>query len=204
MKRHIVWITTLLFAGLMYATTSLAAVQSPTALMQNIANSMISYLQKHKSQLRNPNVVHKIVNQALIPHISINRMAAAVVGRQYWLGATKAQRKAFVKGFTRMVISTYSSALASYDGDKVRVYPLRGGYQNRSVVFVNSMIVRLNGQRIPIGYNLVRSGDTWKVYDFSIENVSMVRSYRAQFAGVLSSSGMAGLLNRIASHNRKS
>jgi len=69
-------------------------------------------------------------------------------------------------------------------------------------VTVNSIIVRKSGQRIPVNYNLSRVGSSWKVYDFSIENVSMVQSYRSQFSGVLASSGLTGLIQRLSQHNK--
>ena len=67
---------------------------------------------------------------------------------------------------------------------------------------VRSMIIRHTGQKIGVDYNVVRSGDSWKVYDFSIENVSMVQSYRSQFSDVLPQQGMAGLLQRLKAHNK--
>jgi phospholipid transport system substrate-binding protein len=67
---------------------------------------------------------------------------------------------------------------------------------------VRSVIIRRSGQRIKVDYNVVRSGDSWKVYDFSIENVSMVQSYRSQFSDVLAQQGMSGLLQRLKTHNK--
>jgi len=188
---------------LLCLTTSVAlAIESPVTMLQRISNQMISSLEKNKSRLKKSNVIHNIVNRVLIPHIALNRMSASVVGPRYWRSASRAQRSTFIRQFTRLVTSTYSAALASYDGDRVRFYPLRGGYRGATVQ-VRSVIARRNGQRIPMSYSLIRQGSRWKVYDFSIENVSIVQSYRAQFAGVLSRSGMRGLIQRLISHNRR-
>lgn len=146
-------------------------------------------------------VIRRIVNQILLPHVDLNRMSASVVGR-YWKSATAAQQSQFKKDFSYMVTTTYSSALASYDDDKVQFYPLRGDYQSQQTTRVSSVIIRKSGQRIPITYDVVRAGDTWKVYDFSIEHVSMVQSYRSQFANVLAQGGMSALLSRLQNHNR--
>lgn len=179
------------------------AVESPVTLLKGVANGMIKELEKNKSRLRNRSVIYGIVDRVLVPHVALDRMGMAVVGRSHWMKATGQQRQIFIREFTRLVTSTYAAALASYDGDVVRFYPLRVDYNTRRVVQVRSMIVRQSGRRIPISYNLLRLGNTWKVYDFSIENVSMINSYRAQFASVLANSGMSGLLQRLARHNRK-
>src|SRR3989338_10154662 len=172
-----------------FAPLCFAEVVSPSTQLQQVANRMITQLESNKSKLNNMNVIRRIVNQVLLPHVDLDRMSASVVGR-YWQTASAAQRSVFKKEFSYLVTTTYASALTSYDGDKVNFRPIRGSYTNRQTVRASSEIVRKNGQRIPISYDVVRHGNQWKVYDFSIENVSMVQSYRAQFADVLAQGGM--------------
>ena len=179
------------------------AIGSPVSLMDNVANKMISALKQNKSRLSRDGVISKIVNVNLIPHVDLARMSASAVGRKYWMGATSSQRGKFINEFKELMISTYAAALSSYDDDVVKFYPLRGGYDKR-VVTVQSVIQRKSGQTIPINYNLVNNKGSWMVYDFSIENVSMVQSYRSQFAGDLARSGMAGLIDKLSEHNKKS
>ncbi|MDF1653695.1 MAG: ABC transporter substrate-binding protein [Coxiellaceae bacterium] len=175
------------------------AVSSPITMLQGMANNMIAGLKKNKGRLKsNPNIVRQLVKRNLVPYADVNVMAASAVGPD-WRKASGAQRGQFKNLFTNVVISTYSTALSSYDGDVVRFYPMRGGYQSKRTVTVRSLIVRRNGQKIPVTYNLVRRGNTWRIYDFSIENVSMVRSYRSQFSSVLNQGGLKMLNSRLRS-----
>lgn len=176
------------------------AIASPTDQLQQIANRMITQLESKKSQLHNMHVIRHIVNQVLLPNVDLDRMSASVVGRN-WRSTTDAQRNQFKKEFSYLVTTTYASALSSYDGDRVNFQPIRGDYASRQTMHVSSVIIRKNGQHIPITYDVLRSGDQWKVYDFSIEHVSMVQSYRSQFAGVLANGGMPALLTRLQRHN---
>jgi phospholipid transport system substrate-binding protein len=146
-------------------------------------------------------VIRKIVNQVLLPNVDLERMSASVVGR-YWRTATPAQRSQFEKEFSYLVTTTYASALSSYNNDKVTFQPIRGDFSTRQTLQVSSVIVRTNGQRIPITYDVSRGANQWKVYDFSIEHVSMVQSYRSQFADVLAQGGMPALLARLQHHNK--
>jgi phospholipid transport system substrate-binding protein len=177
-----------------------AAVISPATQLQDVANKMISQLESNKAQLHNMSVIRGIVNRVLIPTVDMNRMSVAVVG-QYWRTATPAQKAQFEKDFAYMVTTTYASALASYDGDVVTFQPLRGDFSSQQATRVNSIIARKNGQRIPITYDVLRKGNQWKVYDFSIEHVSMVQSYHSQFSDVLAQGGMPALLARLQAHN---
>ncbi len=203
MRNFVKWQRHLVFALLFVTGIAFANVQSPVAVLDKVSKNMIGALEKNKRALKSQRIIFSIVNRTLIPHIDLNLMSAYVIGRP-WRGTTSAQRQDFIKQFTRLVTSTYAAALSSYDGDVVRFYPLRVNYQKRKIVTVNSMIVRRNGRKIQVSYNMIRRGNTWKVYDFSIEGISMVNSYRSQFAGVLANQGMKGLLVRLRRHNQAS
>lgn len=180
-----------------------ADVVSPVTVLDTAANQMLSSLAQNKSRLKQGDgIIYNIVSKVLLPYIDLDRMAMAVVGRQYWTSATAAQKTEFIDQFTRLVTSTYAAALASYDDDKVQFFPIRGDYSANRTLTVRSVIIRRSGQRIRVDYNVVRSGDSWKVYDFSIENISMVQSYRSQFSDVLAQQGMSGLLQRLKAHNK--
>ena len=197
MKKHIAFLCFLI----LFPLYCFAAVLSPVAQMQGVADRMIVRLEANKARLANINVIRKIVNDILLPNVDLDRMSASVVG-QPWRTATPAQRSQFEKEFSFLVTTTYAAALSSYDNDKVLFHPLREGFAGRQTMRINSVIVRKTGQRIPVTYDVERVGDTWKVYDFSIENVSMVQSYRSQFASTLASGGMPALLDRLAAHNQ--
>ncbi|WP_251365816.1 MlaC/ttg2D family ABC transporter substrate-binding protein [Coxiella-like endosymbiont of Rhipicephalus sanguineus] len=194
-----------IFIMLLFFCSFASASTSPLIFLQDIANKMISELQQHQSQLKNnPQLINQIVNQQLIPHIDVDRMAGSVIGRYYWQTATLAQRKLFIREFEKIVVSTYSMALSFHDEDQIKFRPLlQSRVANQKEVNVESVILRRNGQRIPISYNLVNNGCQWKVYDFSIEGISLVQNYRSQFSGVLAQGGLAALLKRLVAHNRR-
>lgn len=203
MLKNRVRIKSIIALAAMVLTTTALAIGSPVKLMQGVGNNMIAGLAKHKGQLQtHPSIISNLVEKNLLPVVNLARMAGSVVG-QPWRSATGAQRRAFINQFKQLVISTYSSALASYDDDVLKFYPLRGNYQRARALMVRSVIIRQNGQRISVNYYLSRAGNTWRVYDFTIENVSMVQSYRSQFASTLQSGGLNALIAQLKSHNQK-
>ena len=58
------------------------------------------------------------------------------------------------------------------------------------------MVVRPN-DRIPISYRLLNESGNWKVYDVTIEGVSLVNNYRSQFSRIISESSYAELVKRL-------
>lgn len=128
-------------------------------------------------------------------------MSSRALGREAWFQATPYQRQVFAQQFVTLLIRTYSSALAQYTNEKVNFFPIRGDYNNQSRVQVNSAIVRESGPPINLSYRLMREGGQWMLYDFSVDGISIIESFRSQFVGELQQSGIEGLINKLTQHN---
>ena len=57
---------------------------------------------------------------------------------------------------------------------------------------------------IPVSYKMRFKGNAWKVYDISIDGVSLVTSYRGTFAQEIRKGGMEGLLLMLHDRNKRS
>src|SRR5262249_41028517 len=110
-------------------------------------------------------------------------------------------RQAFIAQFTELLIRTYAAALASYTNQSVQFFPIRGGFANQNQVQVQSQIIQPGGPPIPMSYQLLLEGDQWKVIDFSVDNVSIVQNFRAQFASDLNQGGLSYLNKKLTQHN---
>ncbi|TAK77511.1 MAG: ABC transporter substrate-binding protein [Gammaproteobacteria bacterium] len=179
-----------------------ATQSDPIAMLQYMANNMIAGLKANKATLKTkPQVVYQLANRYVVPYASLTAMAKSVLPPNIWNNATPAQRMQFQKEFTTTLIRTYASALTSYEDQTVHFYPIRGGYAGANTVEVNSEITGSNSQPINVSYRLVRAGSVWRLFDLSVEGVSMLESFRSQFADILESGTMDQLLQRMSEHN---
>jgi phospholipid transport system substrate-binding protein len=192
------------FIGLLICTM-VWAISSPLELLQSTSNQLISALQRNQATLRTkPQIVYGIVNQILLPHVDVMSMSSRALGRDAWINASSNQRQAFAQQFVTLLIRTYSSALAQYTNERVNFLPMRGDYSNQPRVQVNSVIIRESGPSINLSYRLMRENGQWMLYDFSVDGVSIIESFRSQFAGELQQSGIEGLISKLAQHNSQS
>jgi len=173
--------TVILVFGLV--TASFAA--SPVTLLDSLSSQVIQQLSANQARLKtNPNLAYSIVDRIVRPHIDIYGMARSALGRQgksTWKAASVAQRKNFANAFTKLVLTTYSSALAEYTNERVKFQPVRGGVDGKRFVKVHSEVIRTGAPNIPMDYRLRLVKGDWKIYDVSVEGVSLLRSYRQQF-----------------------
>ena len=188
-----------------FSVNSHAQSQSdPVALLQYIANNMIAGLKAHKATLKTkPGTVYSLAYRYVVPYADLSEMSKRVLPPHIWNSATPAQRAQFQKEFTTTLIRTYASALTSYQDQTIQFYPVRGGYAGARTVEVRSQITGSETQPISVTYRMVRVGSVWRLYDLSVEGVSMLESFRSQFADILEGGSMDQLLQRMSSHNTR-
>jgi phospholipid transport system substrate-binding protein len=173
---------------------------SPVALLQSIADNMISGLKAHQATLKsNPGVVYSLANRYVVPHADLDEMSRRVLPARTWQAATPAQKAQFKKQFTKTLIRTYASAIAEYRDETIKFFPVRGGAGGGSVR-VDSQIIRTDGPTISVSYTLVNKGG-WKLVDMTVEGISMLQSFRSQFSDKLGSEDIEGLIHDLSSHN---
>lgn len=185
------------FSTLMLLMQALWAQSSPVPMLENAANQIINTLKDNKTSLKNNHhVIHQAVETYLLPIVDVPGMSRSVLGREAWNKATAAEKKEFMQAFTQLVIRTYATPLAEYSGETIKFQPLRGSVDGR-FARVNSNIIRSTGQNIPLSYSLVSKNGDWKVFDLSVEGVSLLQSFRSQFGQVLQNSSMHELIMQM-------
>lgn len=188
---------TFLLLACMSLSQLIVAQSSPVPMLEHVANDIISTLKENKANLKkNPAIIYNAVETYLLPNVDVDGMSRSVLGRQAWNKATAAERVEFSRAFTRLVIRTYSSPLAQYSDETIQFLPVRGG-MNGKFIRVNSVIVRSQGQNIPLSYSLVSKNGQWKIYDISVEGVSLLQSFRSQFAQALQHSSINEVIKQM-------
>lgn len=177
---------------------------NPVDLLQSISNKMISNLKANKASLKtNPSLVYSLAFKIVVPYADLDEMAKRVLPPEAWKKATGAERSQFESEFTTLLVRTYSQALADYTDQTVRFYPVRGGYRGRNTVKVDSQLIRSDGPALSMNYSLILRGSQWKLYDMTVEGVSLLESFRSQFSDKLSRGNIADLIRDLKQHNAR-
>jgi len=186
-----------LWAGLLSAAT-----EGPVQLVRATADRVLAEVKDHKTELEMaPDQVYELVDQFILPRFDFNRISRLVLGK-YWRRASPEQRERFVKEFQELLIRTYAMALLNYSDRQITYLPLRG-VADAVKVTVNTKVSAAGAPPVPINYSLYLSDDEWKVYDVTIDGVSLVSTYRSSFASQIRRFKMDGLLKRMIKLNKR-
>jgi phospholipid transport system substrate-binding protein len=141
----------------------------------------------------------KLAEEKVLPHIDFQESTRLAVGKS-WSQATPEQKQKLVDEFRRMLVRTYSSAIQAYEGQTMKVQPLRMKPDDTDVT-VHNQYVRAGGKPVQIDYQMRKTDKGWKIYDIVVEGVSLVLTYRSEFDAVVKQQGIDGLIKRLADKN---
>jgi phospholipid transport system substrate-binding protein len=178
-----------------------AAVVAPDALIRNTVDEVIGIIKQDKDiQAGDPKKINALVDAKVLPHFDFTRMTQLAVGK-YWRTATPEQKQALAGEFRDMLVRTYTKVFTVYRDQSVEMKPFRMAPDDTEVT-VKTVIIKPGSQQpIPVDYEMKIAADGWKVFDISIEGVSMVMSYRGTFASQIQQSGIDGLIKTLSDKN---
>jgi len=135
------------------------------------------------------------LRRELFPCFYFEEMAKRSLG-VHWKERTPQEREEFTRLFRDLLENAYAGKIEGYKGEKIL-------YRKETVdppyAEVDTVIVTLQGDEIPVNYRVLKDGARWRIYDVVIEGVSLVNNYRSQFAGILQKSSFSELVRRLKS-----
>ena len=189
-----------LFAALALSGSVWAQKLSPDQLVQKITDEVLAAVKSDKQLAAgDKQTALKLAEEKVLPYVDFEQATRLAVGRA-WREATPEQRERLVTEFRNMLVRTYSNAISAYQGQTLKVLPARGK-QDPEETLVRTQFVRAGGQPLPIDFTMHKTGDTWKVYDITVEGISLVMTYRSEFDAIVKQEGIDGLIKRLASKN---
>ncbi|MBT4885297.1 MAG: ABC transporter substrate-binding protein [Legionellales bacterium] len=189
----------------MVSLLAVATANEPTVMLKQVSSDLIKQLNSNKDEIdNNHSLVANIIKKVLLPNVDKTYMSKSVVGPYYWRSANVDDRKEFIQEFETMVTNNYARLFSSYSDQKVTFIPFRGDLSKQTKIEVKSLVTANSKSDFKVYYKLIKGSEgNWMIYDFSIDGISMVESYKSQFAPVLSDSGMVGLISDMKRHNHK-
>jgi phospholipid transport system substrate-binding protein len=100
-----------------------------------------------------------------------------------------------------MLVRTYSNAISAYEGQTMKVLPVRMKPGDTEVTVHNQFIRPGNPKPVLLDYSMRKTEKGWKIYDIVVEGVSLVLTYRSEFDAVVKQDGIDGLIKRLAQKN---
>ncbi|MDD3528584.1 MAG: ABC transporter substrate-binding protein [Gallionellaceae bacterium] len=195
-------IKTLMLTLALLVSGPAAADIAPDVLARNTTKEVADIV-RHDDDLKNGRAskVYALVETKILPHFDFERMTKLAVARN-WADASPEQRQRLVDEFRALLVRTYAASISSVAEYRIDFKPLRMNGGDTDVI-VNSEVSKPGAPPITIDYRMEMLGDTWKVYDVMVDNVSLVTVYRNSFNSEVRKGGIDGLIQALARRNQR-
>lgn len=192
----------LLAATLSGAAPAWAAEVPPDVLVKNTVSEVLAVIRQDKDiQAGDKKKVAALAETKVLPHFDFVRMTRLAVGK-YWRQASASQQQILVEEFRTLLVRTYTAAFTAYKNQTVEFKPFRMQPGDTDVT-VRTAIVQPGGQPpIPVDYSMEKTASGWKVYDVTIDGVSLVTTYRGTFSQEIQRGGIDGLIKSLQQKNQ--
>lgn len=173
----------------MIASTAFAApAEAPPVFVKRVADGLMTRLKADQAKLKNnPAAINAIVRQNLDPYVDGPAFTRIVLGtyatNQY---TTAAQRAQFEKNFRETLINNYGSAFAKYSNQTYNLRPYKDTGSKNPVVTLDFID---KGTKTPVSFQLVDSGNQWKVRNINVAGIDLGLQFRNQFAANVKRNG---------------
>lgn len=175
----------------------------PEELVRSTADVILAEIKAHRELYAKDHArLYQMADEKVLPHFDFRRMSQWVLGR-FWRDASREQRDAFVVAFRDLLVRTYSTALLNYKDQEIIYLPVPRR-ANDDDALVKTEVKQSGQPNIPIHYSFYKNRDgAWKVYDVTIEGVSLVTNYRSVYATKIRDKGLDALIAEVAANNKQ-
>ena len=155
--------------------------EDPYIFIDENAQKMVRVLTEDSSLFETDRVLYENkIKEIFEPMIDFRRVAASVMGKKYYLLATKEERAEFVLIFRDSLLDTYAETLAQW-GDSTITTEFPNDKEELSKNVEVKQILDTGTSKYPISYKLRKSKDGWKIVNIIINGVNLGLTFRNQF-----------------------
>ncbi len=176
-----------------------AWADGPEAMVKKLATDVTNAV-RADPDLQNPQStkMSDLIQRQVAPRFDFDKITQQAMGKN-WPKASGDEKRQIIQQFSRLLIRTYSKAIANLKDLDVEIKSTRVNSAGSDVTVRTQMVGR--AQPVAIDYFLSSASGSWRVYDVEVEGVSLIAAYRDEFNGVISASGVSGLIVALQQKN---
>ena len=185
-----------IFIVLFALPPSIAQATSPNEFIEEAVGLLEVQLDGRREDLANDKeALYALIDEILLPRFD-RRFAAGQVLARHWRTASDEQRDRFVEAFYTTLLHRYAEGLLEFSNVGVEILPFRGD-ETKKLATVKTFVRLEDGTKVPVNYTLVSRDDGWRMFDVTIEGVSYVRNFRAEFDAEIRATSLEQVIVRL-------
>jgi phospholipid transport system substrate-binding protein len=185
----------------LFAAAAIAQDVGPDELVKTTTQDVISVIKQDKDiQSGDRNKIYALVEEKVLPHFDFKRMSQLAMGKN-WRQATPEQQESLIKEFRSLLVRTYAVSLSQYRDQKIEFKPFKLEPDSKDAT-VKTTFLQSGREPVAVDYGMYKASTGWKVFNITVEGVSLVENYRSTFNDQIRKSGIDGLIKTLSERNK--
>lgn len=181
------WLVWLLLLGWLPAALAAGPVESVTTTLEALAGALTALPDGGAA----PSPARSaVLASTLLPALDQERLGGAVLGT-YVDAASAGERRCFARAFGERIAERYAGVMARYQATRAR-HELLAGDAARATV--RTTVTPRAGSPLVLEHHLAAATDGWRLTDLVVDGVSLVASYREEYAALIARDGLGDFL----------
>jgi len=165
--------------------------------LTTLGNEAISILRSKGATLdQRENRLRELLGRSF----DLKKIGRYVLGRA-WKKATPEQRSEYQALFRENVLRTYARRIGGYAGQTLKV--VNAAPMGKQDALVTTEIARPGGAPIKAGWRVRGGPGGHKILDVIVQGLSMITTQRSEYAAMVRSQGLSGLLEALRMQTTK-
>jgi len=173
-----------------------AAEGGPMATVKSTVNQAMPILRDRQTPLaERQDALRKII----AANFDFKAMSRSAMGR-HWRDITSAQQDEFTKQFVAFIEDAYLSKINDFRAQQVSFLKMTKDPDDPGYAQVDTSVSQQDADPIQINYRLLQEPDnTWRIYDVTVDAISIILNYRNQFDRMMNNQGFDALIAALKS-----
>ena len=183
-----------------YALQASEAV--PHEIIETAVNELLSEFEIRRNELAQDEAkLFQLVESVVVPRLDVPIIARLVLAK-HWRTATDKQRRAFTHQLKTLLIRTYAKALFKYTGNEQMLVTPSSVKPEDKKTRVRTEVILPGTSAIEVTYALLKNAEEqWKIYDMTIDGISLVKNYRVSYGDAVAQKGLDMLIVEMTAKN---
>lgn len=181
-----------------WSAAGVGAGGTPVEIVGDKIDELQALIDQHGDDYRRqPDQFYAVIDRVVAPAFNLEFISEVVAGKA-WRSATSEQRDRFKAAFKRRLIVFYGAALLERAQRNQSGWKLSEIDALEGKARVRAQLPQKVGPPVSLGFDLRLDNDNhWRVCDMTVEGLSLVQNFRAQFAPIVKRDGLAALTLRL-------
>ncbi|MFM9913528.1 MAG: phospholipid-binding protein MlaC [Methylophilaceae bacterium] len=173
----------------------------PDEVVKKTVDGVLSTLTADKTLALDVKRREELVNTKILPNFDFSRMARLIVGENQWGLASSQEQSELAEEYRTFLAHIFSKSLSQFSDEKVIFLPLEANDENETIV--KCKVVDATEGPSMVEIKVAKTTGNWLVHDIEWGGVSLSRTYKSNFKGILQQGGVANLTSALRKKNQE-